>query len=96
MHIIDLKIDYHDSPRGLSTISCIYKKKIILSIIICKFLNFLLHKMKESNALEMYADDIPEREKDWITRKSPLPRHHLDPKSASPPLLLVRTCCKKP
>lgn len=40
MHIIDLKIDYHDSPRGLSTISCICKKKIILLIIICKFLIF--------------------------------------------------------
>lgn len=30
MHIIDLKIDYHDSPKGLSTISCIYKKNIYL------------------------------------------------------------------
>lgn len=32
MHIINLKIDYHDSPRGLSTISCICRRKIIFSV----------------------------------------------------------------
>lgn len=42
-----------------------------------------------------YIDDIPEREEDWIARKSPLPQHHPDSKSASPPLLPMRICYKR-